>query len=38
MELALSPTEIEEFRKLQYNLQGSLDYVQVTCILMLSMG
>ena len=38
MELTLSPTEIEELRKLQRNLQGRLDYARVTCILMLSMG
>ena len=38
MELALSPTEIEELRKLQRNLQGRSDYARVTCILMLSMG
>ena len=38
MELTLSPTEIEELRKLQRNLQGRSDYARVTCILMLSMG
>ncbi|MEB3074902.1 hypothetical protein [Capnocytophaga gingivalis] len=38
MELTLSPTEIEELRKLQRNLQGCSDYARVTCILMLSMG
>ncbi|WP_424651655.1 helix-turn-helix domain-containing protein [Capnocytophaga gingivalis] len=38
MELTLSPTEIEELRKLQCNLQGRSDYARVTCILMLSMG
>ena len=38
MELTLSPTEIEELRKLQRNLQDRSDYARVTCILMLSMG